>query len=58
MYLLYTKQYHVHNNLGICFGHLEQVLTELSILYDKVEIEECIYDSNELIDKDWIWKSQ
>lgn len=33
---------------------METKLKNLSILYDKVEVEECIYDSNAAVDKDWI----
>jgi hypothetical protein len=31
-------------------------LKDNNILYDKVEIEECIYDTNENIDKNWLKK--
>lgn len=40
-------------------NHIEttiQNLKTLDIIYDKIEIEECIYDSNENIDEKWLKK--
>lgn len=40
-------------------NHIEttiQSLKTLDIIYDKIEIEECIYDSNENIDEKWLKK--
>ena len=36
---------------------MEQKLKTLDTFYDKIEIEECVYDSNEEIDKTWLNKA-
>jgi hypothetical protein len=36
---------------------MEKKLQTLNIFYDKIEIEECVYDSNEEIDKSWLNKA-
>lgn len=44
-------------NLHDFKNHIEimtNILDKFDILYDKIEIEECVYDSNIGIDKDWI----
>jgi hypothetical protein len=33
---------------------MQKSLDELGIVYDKVEIEECIYDTNESVDNTWL----
>lgn len=38
----------------LAIKHMTSDLIDLSIDYDKVEFEECIYDSNESIDNNWL----
>jgi len=35
-------------------NHMVKLLDEKNINHDKIEIEECIYDSNVLVDYDWL----
>jgi hypothetical protein len=37
---------------------MELILDSMEINYDKIEIEECIYDSNQIIDNMWINKKK
>lgn len=49
----YDKSYTEFTN---SIKKIKSDLDLLAIPYDKIEIEECIFDSNELIDKEWLKK--
>lgn len=42
------------NDFHYIINNMCKQLENLKIIYDKVEIEECVYDSNEKIDKEWL----
>jgi hypothetical protein len=50
-YRNYKLDFNIFSNV---INQMKITLEKYNILYDKIEIEECIHDSNVNLDKDWI----
>lgn len=50
-YRSYTDDYKKFSNH---ITRVQSALNTINVVYDKVEIEECVYDSNEKLDEQWL----